>query len=83
MAEITTKQAVEKGYNWYTLNHHLRVTKRLPGRKLGRDWVFNEEDLKLILNLKRGRPKKQARHNAGKNTPTPGGQAVFIASENQ
>lgn len=59
MSEITTKQAVAKGYNWYTLNHHLRVSKRLPGRKIGRDWVFNEEDLRLIDDLPIGRPKKK------------------------
>ena len=29
---------------------------RLPARKVGRDYVINEEDLKLVENRRNGRP---------------------------
>ena len=59
MTEITTTYAIKNfGYKRSTLNYHLRVTKRLPGRKVGRDWVFQQENLHLISKLPMGRPVK-------------------------
>jgi excisionase family DNA binding protein len=33
--------------------------ERLPAQKVGRDYVINESDLKLVENRKPGRPSKQ------------------------
>jgi excisionase family DNA binding protein len=33
---------------------------RLPAQKLGRDYIINEEDMKLIEDRKPGRPSKKA-----------------------
>jgi excisionase family DNA binding protein len=33
--------------------------KRLPAQKLGRDYLIEEKDLKLVEDRKPGRPKKQ------------------------
>jgi excisionase family DNA binding protein len=32
---------------------------RLPAQKIGRDYIINEPDLKLVENRKPGRPPKQ------------------------
>jgi excisionase family DNA binding protein len=35
---------------------------KLPATKVGRDWVVNSDDLKLVANRpKRGRPRKKAK----------------------
>jgi excisionase family DNA binding protein len=33
---------------------------RLPAQKLGRDYVINDRDLRLVGNRKPGRPRKSA-----------------------
>jgi len=33
--------------------------KRLPAKKLGRDWFIDPKDLALVKNRKPGRPRKQ------------------------
>lgn len=35
--------------------------KRLPAKRLGRDWFIEEEDLALVKNRKAGRPRKVAK----------------------
>ena len=32
---------------------------KLPAEKVGRDYLINESDLKLVKGLKRGRPSKK------------------------
>ena len=39
---------------------------RLPAQKVGRDYVINESDLKLVGDRKPGRPPKQASKNDAK-----------------
>ena len=59
MDEITTKQAAEKlgvGIRWIQA---LIADGRLPARKLGRDYVINEKDLRLVAGMKPG-PKPKA-----------------------
>jgi excisionase family DNA binding protein len=40
---------------------------RLPAEKIGRDYVINEVDLKLVENRKPGRPRKTQTGRAIKN----------------
>jgi excisionase family DNA binding protein len=37
---------------------------KLPAQKIGRDYVINEDDLKLVADRKRGRPPNAAKKKA-------------------
>ncbi len=43
---------------------------RLPAQKVGRDYVIQEEDLKLVQNRKTGRPPTHPRTVNGHTKPT-------------
>jgi excisionase family DNA binding protein len=46
---------------------------RLPAQKLGRDYIINEEDMKLVEDRKPGRPPK-TKAETGSKTRKKGGQ---------
>lgn len=55
---LTTKEAAEKlGVSYVRINQ-LIVAGRLPAQKMGRDYVIDESDLKLVADRKPGRPRK-------------------------
>lgn len=41
---------------------------RLPAQKIGRDYVINEDDLKLVADRKPGRPAKASKPEANRKT---------------
>jgi excisionase family DNA binding protein len=55
---ISTKQAAEKLGVSVLRVQQLIWNKRLPAQKIGRDYIINEEDLKLVEDRKPGRPAK-------------------------
>jgi excisionase family DNA binding protein len=67
--KLTTAEAAEKLGKTIRHVQWLITEGRLPAQKVGRDYLINEEDLKLVSNLKRGRPAKakvEAETNARK-----------------
>jgi excisionase family DNA binding protein len=56
--KITTAEAAAKLGKTIRHVQWLITEGRLPAEKVGRDYFINEEDLKLVSNLKRGRPPK-------------------------
>lgn len=58
MGFISTKQAAEKLGVSVLRVQQLIWNKRLPAQKIGRDYIINEEDLKLVEDRKPGRPAK-------------------------
>ena len=66
MALLSTKQAAEKVGVSVPRIHQLISEGRLPAKKVGRDYVINEADLKLIEDRKVGRPPKKAKKNESK-----------------
>ena len=65
MDELTTKQAAEKlgvSMRWVQA---LIANGRLPARKIGRDYLIIEKDLKLVANMKPG-PKAKKQSEKGK-----------------
>jgi excisionase family DNA binding protein len=58
MKLISTKEAAEKlGVSTLRVQQ-LIWDGRLPANKIGRDYVIQETDLKLVANRKPGRPSK-------------------------
>jgi excisionase family DNA binding protein len=55
---ISTKQAAAKLGVSVLRVQQLIWKERLPAQKIGRDYVINEEDLKLVEDRKPGRPAK-------------------------
>ncbi|HEV7906386.1 MAG TPA: helix-turn-helix domain-containing protein [Pyrinomonadaceae bacterium] len=58
MKLLTTKQTAERLGVSIGRIHQLINEGRLPAEKLGRDYVIQEEDLKLVEGRKVGRPPK-------------------------
>ncbi len=58
MSLISTKEAAEKLSVSVLRVQQLIWNKRLPAQKIGRDYVIEESDLKLVENRKPGRPSK-------------------------
>jgi excisionase family DNA binding protein len=56
--KLTTAEAAEKLGKTIRHVQWLITEGRLPAQKIGRDYLINEGDLKLVSNLKRGRPAK-------------------------
>lgn len=55
---LTTKQAAEiLGYNE---GHIRRIAKRLGGEKIGRDWFFEEANIKKYIKPRPGAKKEQS-----------------------
>ena len=58
MALLTTKQAAEKLGISMPRIHQLISEGRLPAEKIGRDYLIQEGDLKMVEERKTGRPPK-------------------------
>jgi excisionase family DNA binding protein len=59
MSFISTKRAAEiLGVNDSRVRQ-LILGGRLPARKIGRDWIIREKDLKKVADRKPGRPRKE------------------------
>ena len=59
MGQLTsTAAAAELGVSDSRIRQLIREG-RLPAKKLGRDWVVEEKDLKRLKNRKTGRPAKK------------------------
>ena len=58
MGFIITKEASEKLGVSVLRVQQLIWAERLPAQKIGRDYVIQETDLKLVENRQTGRPKK-------------------------
>ena len=63
MKLIGTKEASEKLKISQTRVQALIKANRLPAERVGRDYVINEDDLKLVKIRKNGRPKKSMEVN--------------------
>lgn len=58
MAQLTTSGVAERlGLTDARIRQLIRAG-RLPAEKIGRDYLINEKDLKLVSDRKPGRPKK-------------------------
>lgn len=56
---MTTEQAAERlGVSPQRVRMLIKE-ERLPATRLGRDWLVNEKDLKLVAVRKPGRPPKK------------------------
>ena len=61
MSLMTTKEAAERlGVSTLRVQQ-LIWAGRLPAQKLGRDYVIEEADLKLVADRKPGRPRKASK----------------------
>ena len=58
MAQITTAIAALRLNVSPQRVRVLITTKRLPARRIGRDWLIEEADLALVADRKTGRPKR-------------------------
>jgi excisionase family DNA binding protein len=58
MVLLTTKDAAERLGVTVGRVHQLIHDERLPAEKVGRDYMINEKDLKLVKDRKPGRPRK-------------------------
>jgi excisionase family DNA binding protein len=66
MKLLTTKEAAERLGVSVTRVQQLILAKRLPAEKMGRDYFIQEDDLKLVADRKRGRPRKDQSEKASK-----------------
>lgn len=59
MGLISTREAAAKlGVSMLRVQQLIRA-ERLPAKKIGRDYVISEADLRLVENRKPGRPAKK------------------------
>jgi excisionase family DNA binding protein len=58
MKQLTTPEAAERLGITVARVQQLIWKGRLPAQKIGRDYVINEDDLKLVAERKSGRPAK-------------------------
>jgi excisionase family DNA binding protein len=58
MKLLTTKEAAERLGVTVTRIQQLIGEGKLPAEKMGRDYFIKEDDLKLVADRKRGRPRK-------------------------
>jgi excisionase family DNA binding protein len=63
---LSTKEASERLGVSVLRIQQLIWDGRLPAQKVGRDYVINESDLKLVENRKPGRPKKAVKKESSK-----------------
>jgi len=59
MGLISTKDAAKKLGISVLRVQQLIWAERLPAQKIGRDYIIDEKDLKLVEIRKPGRPRKQ------------------------
>lgn len=58
MTILSTAEAAEK-LNLSTVRIRQLITGgRLPAKKVGRDYIIDEENLKLVMERRNGRPSK-------------------------
>jgi excisionase family DNA binding protein len=60
MGLLSTKEAAARLGISVLRVQQLIWAERLPAQKVGRDYVINESDLKLVADRKPGRPPKNA-----------------------
>ncbi|HEX8634686.1 MAG TPA: helix-turn-helix domain-containing protein [Pyrinomonadaceae bacterium] len=70
MKLLTTKEAAERLGVTVTRVQQLIGEGKLPAEKMGRDYFIKEDDLKLVADRKRGRPRKAQ----GEKEPQPAGK---------
>ena len=58
MAQLTTNEAADRLGVVASRVRAMIQAGRLPAKKYGRDWLIEEEDLKLVEDRKPGRPPK-------------------------
>jgi excisionase family DNA binding protein len=66
MKLLTTKDAAERLGVTVTRVQQLIAAGSLPAEKMGRDYFIQEDDLKLVADRKRGRPRKAQTEEASK-----------------
>ena len=66
MALLTTPEAARRLGVTVARVQKLIWDGRLPAQKIGRDYVIQEDDLKLVADRKPGRPSKIETAKAGK-----------------
>jgi excisionase family DNA binding protein len=66
MGLISTSEAAEKLGIHITRVQVLIREGRLPAQRIGRTYVIDEADLKLVEDRKVGRPRKEPHHRAGR-----------------
>jgi excisionase family DNA binding protein len=66
MGLISTKEAAEKLSISVLRVQQLIWQKRLPAQKIGRDYVIDEKDLRLVQERNPGRPRKNKTENKTK-----------------
>lgn len=64
MRLLTTQEAAAKLKITVARVQQLIWAGRLPAKKLGRDYVIAESDLKLVRHRKVGRPRKPSKKRA-------------------
>lgn len=74
MAHLTTRQAAEKLGISIPRIHQLITEGRLPAEKIGRDYLIQEDDLKLVEDRKPGRPPNPKESAAGTGVKKRGGR---------
>ena len=65
MRLISTPEAAERLGVTVARVQHLIWAGRLPAQKVGRDYVIQEDDLKLVENRKIGRPPQRTSTETG------------------
>jgi excisionase family DNA binding protein len=66
MKLLTTKEVAQRLGVTVTRVQQLILAKRLPAEKMGRDYFIKEDDLKLVADRTRGRPRKDQSEKASK-----------------
>jgi excisionase family DNA binding protein len=64
MKQLTTPEAAERLGITVARVQQLIWKGRLPAQKIGRDYVINEDDLKLVAERKPGRPARASKHES-------------------
>jgi excisionase family DNA binding protein len=67
MKLLTTPEAAERLGITLARVQQLIWKGRLPAQKIGRDYVINEDDLKLVAERKPGRPAKPSKPGSKRN----------------
>jgi excisionase family DNA binding protein len=74
MKLLTTKEVAERLGVTVTRVQQLIGEGKLPAEKMGRDYFIKEDDLKLVAERKRGRPRKAQGEKVSKQSAKKGGK---------
>ncbi len=66
MKQLTTREVAERLGVTVQRVHQFIKDERLPAQKMGRDYIINEGDLKLLGERQTGRPTKAKPEQSGK-----------------